>query len=1043
MSILYFSRYALLEMLLTQQLQSRNIPLQSITLSNISLNNLLIRDLSLGARKELQIEQIDISWNLNGLIKGELETVSINGVAILLDLSGNQPVLGSLHPLIASSNDNKGDHSALLLPAISRLQTDIAFRSEQGDLRINLSGKINPREALDQEVLIDFRIAGFSLDTNGQFNATIDAMQMILGRVMITDGSISRPELEIAQFNGEATFKVAAMKPQALEAKLDLNQISLPLEGTSSKQAYQQASLHLQLNENSAELAGKLWVDDHTQVMNLQANAVRLSATPDYNLSVNVNAQASYLPWNLLSVASPTSGSISFDMQMQGLNTSIQWFKENPIHVLSELLLDGKAHLDVQALNYEQKISNLAMKLDTSFSLEKGMGFVNLTNDNFLKIATINQAWLKQLGLPEVVIQDIAKGAEIQLFQPNNHQIIQIDSQSQPNQLSMATHFSTVLRSAQSKANLESRGQVALSVPNTQKGSVPFNVKELSLSVSDTRTPFAKIEQLTITANAKGTTDAWTGGVTFSTKRMRLKTDSMIAEKIQARIPLIISANQSIWSIHLPERERVQFNLIDATKQFTIHQPLNLNIQRFDLQIQPETPDLLLNHHVRVALSPFSVEIPQQNNTLNMTIHPGHWTLEGKIDPKGFYQNYGKWRDASLNLPQSMLELNQIGANFQFKHTPGDQKIADFSIGKIQHRADHPFFALHRLSGNIYRYQHKNQTSFTLNLTGGLPNKQYLTFYAEHNLNTGKGKLNFDLIPLQFSPASLQISDLLPGLSEITDAEGAVSAMARLNWTRSGIQDSKGQIDVKQLSFAHPTAKINKMDTSVHFNSLIPLATPPQQSIDIQQVGAAVPIENLAIRFQIESDSQKKPRIQLERTFFSLFAGNITTEPTLIDPFAKSTRLTINLNEINLGQFFKAIQIEGLDGEGLLYGRVPIILDGKKVTIDHSHLTAKSPGVLRFHSDKASQMLAHSGEEMNLVLQALEDFHYSELALSMDKSPEHDLTATLSLLGKNPAVKSGQLIRLNINLTSNLEKILEAIIQAYSLSNEILSDLFR
>ena len=74
-SILYFSRYALLEALLIHQLQAKNVPLQSFTIDNISLNQVLIRDLSLGTHEELQIDQIDINWNLIDLLKGKLDVV--------------------------------------------------------------------------------------------------------------------------------------------------------------------------------------------------------------------------------------------------------------------------------------------------------------------------------------------------------------------------------------------------------------------------------------------------------------------------------------------------------------------------------------------------------------------------------------------------------------------------------------------------------------------------------------------------------------------------------------------------------------------------------------------------------------------------------------------------------------------------------------------------------------------------------------------------------------------------------------------------------
>ncbi|RTK99836.1 MAG: dienelactone hydrolase, partial [Proteobacteria bacterium] len=107
------------------------------------------------------------------------------------------------------------------------------------------------------------------------------------------------------------------------------------------------------------------------------------------------------------------------------------------------------------------------------------------------------------------------------------------------------------------------------------------------------------------------------------------------------------------------------------------------------------------------------------------------------------------------------------------------------------------------------------------------------------------------------------------------------------------------------------------------------------------------------------------------------------------------------------------------------------------------YLTAEAPGTLHFRSEKAAQYLASSGQEMNLLLQALQDFYYSELTLNLDKSADHGLTVKLSLLGNNPKVKNGQDFRLNIKLETELDKLLKAINHGYSLSNEILGGSFR
>jgi len=79
---------------------------------------------------------------------------------------------------------------------------------------------------------------------------------------------------------------------------------------------------------------------------------------------------------------------------------------------------------------------------------------------------------------------------------------------------------------------------------------------------------------------------------------------------------------------------------------------------------------------------------------------------------------------------------------------------------------------------------------------------------------------------------------------------------------------------------------------------------------------------------------------------------------------------------------------------------------------------------------------------MNLLLQAAQEFHYTELSLNLDKSGLHDLVVKLSVLGNNPNVKDGQPFRLNIKLETDIEKILQTINQGYHLSHEILRGSF-
>ena len=110
------------------------------------------------------------------------------------------------------------------------------------------------------------------------------------------------------------------------------------------------------------------------------------------------------------------------------------------------------------------------------------------------------------------------------------------------------------------------------------------------------------------------------------------------------------------------------------------------------------------------------------------------------------------------------------------------------------------------------------------------------------------------------------------------------------------------------------------------------------------------------------------------------------------------------------------------------------------MVIVNGQLSAKKPGTLRFQSQKVTELLANKGIEVDLLLQAIEDFRYKELTLNLDKSEMHDLHAKLSVLGNNPNVKDGHDFRLNIQLESKIDKLLKAIQQGLLFSNKVLRD---
>jgi hypothetical protein len=66
-------------------------------------------------------------------------------------------------------------------------------------------------------------------------------------------------------------------------------------------------------------------------------------------------------------------------------------------------------------------------------------------------------------------------------------------------------------------------------------------------------------------------------------------------------------------------------------------------------------------------------------------------------------------------------------------------------------------------------------------------------------------------------------------------------------------------------------------------------------------------------------------------------------------------------------------------------------------------------------------------QAMNLVVQALQNFHYSVLNSTIDYDEQGKLTLGLRLEGRNPELRGGQPVVLNVNLEEDIPALLTSL----------------
>ena len=134
----------------------------------------------------------------------------------------------------------------------------------------------------------------------------------------------------------------------------------------------------------------------------------------------------------------------------------------------------------------------------------------------------------------------------------------------------------------------------------------------------------------------------------------------------------------------------------------------------------------------------------------------------------------------------------------------------------------------------------------------------------------------------------------------------------------------------------------------------------------------------------------------------------------------------------------KLLNLDGLSGTGQLDGQIPLQIENGTIAISEGRLAARAPGLVRYKPDKLPPEIAGAGKQVELMLEALADFHYRTLALELEKHPTGEGTILLHLNGNNPAVLDGRPFVLNIRIESNFDRLAAYALLALSSTQDLL-----
>jgi len=270
---------------------------------------------------------------------------------------------------------------------------------------------------------------------------------------------------------------------------------------------------------------------------------------------------------------------------------------------------------------------------------------------------------------------------------------------------------------------------------------------------------------------------------------------------------------------------------------------------------------------------------------------------------------------------------------------------------------------------------------------------------------SSSGEARFDFQNVIFTSGGLQPSDLTPQLAAFDSASGGLGLSGRIAWG-GGKMASEGVLTFRDLGFNSPAGMINGLRGTVRLSSLLPLASLPDQKVEISEIDSMIPITGASVEFSLEPS-----KIQI-----NVASGQMADGMVLIDPFTidlgpdLAFGSTVRLQNIDLGPVVNRTSFaDRVQLAVKVKGTIPFSYSPPGVRFLNGSLMSTGPGLLSI-----SRLLwtgpgtAPVNAVQDFAYQAMEHLAVDDLTGEINSLDENRLGMILRIKGRHDPVKPGR-----------------------------------
>ncbi len=564
---------------------------------------------------------------------------------------------------------------------------------------------------------------------------------------------------------------------------------------------------------------------------------------------------------------------------------------------------------------------------------------------------------------------------------------------------------------------------------------IAVTAPHITLSTERLALAASTITIATLSADLAGTPSALTGRFTM-VALATVAVDRIEAERIDIELDGRVNMVGDRLTVTLRDGARFDVGALRVAEFFETSRPVSLRLAPSPVIEADWSGGAVAMRH-RIGFLDLVLEgaatLPDGGTTAIVFETP-ELTLDGTLLPlDGSYDGVVATRGASLRMPGEEVAIDGIDVTLDTREAGG--RFAEFAVARLRQGGAAAFVIPLRLAGAIDRTG--DRLDFTATLDDDAE-RMTARLTGTHDLATRDGRLGFEIERIGFAPGLVQPGHLFPLLQGLVDdVAGVVAAEGEIAWSDGAII-SDVTLLVEDVSATIDQIRVERANAVVRLDGVWPPSTPPGQIVAVALLDAGLPLTDGIVTFQLSPEGT----IDIDHAEWRWAGGTISAGAIRIDPAADDHEVVFDVAGIDLAQVVALAEIGGLEATGLLSGRIPVSFSDAGVVIAGGVLEAGPVGgALRYKPDAAPSALRGAGEAATLMLDALENFEYERLRVSLDRKADGDTVVGLHLRGANPSFYDGYPVEFNLNISGELDAMLQRGLESYRIPDVIAERL--